>query len=162
MGSLVFVFIAYFITAKLFLPHHYGWGTLPATIWPPVGIALVAVIFGGYRMWIPIFLAQFFSVYTQPEATYPAALLSAGAHAVEAVVALYFLRLLKFNSALRDSRSMFILLGITFIVTLIAPLISTTAQVLLTTPIVSPVIHFGNGWGAGIFSALVITPFVLT
>ncbi len=161
-GSLVFVFFVYFITAKLFLPPNFGWDTLPAIIWPPVGIALVAVILGGYRMLIPIFAAQFFAVHTQPGADYPVALLFAGAYALEAGIARYLLLQLKFNPALRDSRSMFILLGITFFVTLIAPFVGTIAHVLFGKPTVSPMLYLGHGWGAGAFSVIDTTPFVLT
>lgn len=161
IAGFVFVFVSYFVTAKFFLYIYHEWNT-SALIWPPVGIALVAVIFGGYRMWMPIFLAQFLAIYTQPAGVYSTALILAAAYTLQAIVALLMLRWLKFDSSLRDSRSMFILVGITFIVTLIQPFISTMAQEFFGTLSLPPLVNLGRGWGAGIFSVLVITPFVLT
>lgn len=161
VAGFVFVFLGYFITAKFFLYIYSEWNT-SALIWPPVGIALVAVILGGYRMWLPLFFAQFLAVYTEPTGEYFTALMLASAYTFQAIAALFMLRWLKFDPHLRDSRSMFILVGITFIVSLVQPLISTTAQWFFGTLTLSPIVNIGHGWGAGIFSVLVITPFVLT
>jgi len=162
LGSFIFVFFVYFFTAKLFLYLNLGWSTSATLIWPPVGIALVAFILWGYQMWLPVFAAQFLAIYTDPSAPYSIALIFAAAHVFQAIVGLYLLRLLKFDQTLRDSRSMFTLVGVTLLVTLVEPLIATIAEGTLGTLPISPLVNLGRGWGAGIFSVLVIVPFVLT
>ena len=52
------VFIAYFATARVGQYFFYQLHTSPAIIWPPTGIALAAMLLGGYWMWLPIALAQ--------------------------------------------------------------------------------------------------------
>src|SRR3989344_8199064 len=93
----IIVFVAYFLSAKFGLYLFYEFNTSPALIWPPVGIALAAVIFGGYRMWVPILLAQFLALYTQSPGTYQIAFIIAVAYAVQAAVGLYVLRQFAFE-----------------------------------------------------------------
>ncbi len=155
------VFCVYFFTAQIFLNIYYGLQTSPALIWPPVGIAFLAVIFGGYRMCIPIFLAQFLSVYLRAPGSWQIGLIIALGYALQAVVALYALKRYKFMEHHRPL-NMLVFVWIVFAVTAIEPLIATTAQYFMHILSVSPTLNFGRGWGAGIFSVLVITPFVLT
>ncbi|MBC7836765.1 response regulator [Acetobacteraceae bacterium] len=156
------VFAVYFIAAKACLYIYFAFNTSPALIWAPVGIGLAAVIFGGYRMWLPIFLAQFLAVVTQSPSAYVIAGIIAAAYALQAVVGLYALRKLQFQPSFDQLRNTLILVGAAFFVTMIEPTIATAAQMYLHTLTVSPLLNFGRAWGAGIFSVLVITPFVAT
>jgi hypothetical protein len=160
--AFVFVFFAYFLSAKFGLYVFYTFETSPALIWPPVGIALIAVILGGYRLWLPIFCAQFLAVVTRSPAAYQIVFIFAAANALQAVVSLYVLRRYKFEPALHKLRNTLILISVALIVTLIEPIIATVAQATLYSLSVSPLVNLGRAWGAGIFSVLVITPFILT
>src|SRR6185436_6482288 len=57
-GRLAVLVVAYFLTAKLGLRLDAvaGFATL---VWPPTGIALVAVLLWGKKIWPAIFLAAF-------------------------------------------------------------------------------------------------------
>ncbi len=162
LGAMLGVFVVYFLSAKASLYVYYTFQTSPALIWPPVGIALLAVIFGGYRMWLPIFLAQSAAVIQRSPGAWQIALIIAVAYALQAVVALYILRKFKFDSSLSKLRDMVLLVSVAFVVTLIEPIIATVAQMTLYSLSVSPAVNLGRAWGAGIFSVLVIAPFVLT
>lgn len=149
------VFGVYFIGAKIGLFIYYGLETSPALIWPPVGIALIAVAFGGYRMAIPIFLAQFLAVVSHTPDKYVIALIIAAAYALQAVAALYVMREFKFERELDTLRNAQIFVGIAFLVTIIEPTIAAVAQEFLYN-LENPFLSLGRAWGGGIFSALVI------
>jgi len=157
-----FVFAAYFIAAKLSLYIFYTFQTSPALIWPPVGIAVAAMIFGGYRMWLPILLAQFLAVITQTPNIHLLAFVIAAAYALQAAVALFVLKRFRFETALYRLRNTMILVAVAFFVTLIEPVIATVAQVFLSGLTLSPTLTIGRAWGAGIFSVLVVTAFLVT
>ena len=161
IAAYLFVFVAYFLSAKLGLYLYYEFETSPALIWPPVGIALAAVIFGGYRMWAPILLAQFLALVTQSPGTYQIAFIIAVAYAIQAAVGLYVLRQFAFEPSFDKLRNTLILVGVAFSVTLIEPIIATVAQAYLYSLSVSPWVNLGRAWGAGVFSVLVLTPFIL-
>src|ERR1700721_2465097 len=58
------VFLSCFITAKFGQFLFYDLHPSPALIWPPFGIALGAILVGGYRMWLPIALSEVVAVYS--------------------------------------------------------------------------------------------------
>src|ERR1700744_2011902 len=58
------VFLTCFDTAKFGQYLFYNLNTSPALIWAPFGIALGAILVGGYRMWLPIALAELLAVYS--------------------------------------------------------------------------------------------------
>ena len=64
IASYFIVFIACFLTAKLGEYLFYNAQTSPAILWPPFGIALGAILVGGYRMWFPVALAELFAIFT--------------------------------------------------------------------------------------------------
>lgn len=156
------VFAAYFIAAKASLYFYYGFETSPALIWPPVGIALAAVILWGYRMWVPIFLAQFLALVTHVPGVYDIAALIAAGYALQAVAGAFVLRWLKFDPSLETLRSVLALVVVALLITLIEPAVATAAQWLLGTLSVDPLLNLGRAWGAGVFSVFVFTPFILT
>lgn len=154
------VFLVYFITAHSGLYIFYTFETSPALIWPPVGIALVAVIYGGYRMWLPIFLAQliaFLMIYPQ---LFTIGFVIAAGFALQAVVALYVLRRFNYETQGDSQRNLFLLVGVALFATAVEPVIATLAQMGLGTLTVNPLYNFGRAWGSGIFSVLIIAPFV--
>lgn len=158
----VVVFLVYFLTAKFAIFVYYNFNTSPALIWPPAGIALAAVMFGGYRMWVPIFLAQFLAVFTRTPEAYGIALIIAAGYAVQAVAGLFVLRRFSFEPNFDKLRNTLILLGVAFGVTMIEPAIATLAQSIMGTLTVSPLLNFGRSWGGGIFSILVFTSLIAT
>ena len=98
------VFSAYYFAAKWALDIS-AVNTFAAPIWPPSGIALAALYFGGYRLWPAVALAAFFINYTLG-APLIAALGIALGNTLEAWMAVYLLRNLRFSplfSRLSDS-----------------------------------------------------------
>jgi signal transduction histidine kinase/CheY-like chemotaxis protein len=160
--SSAIVFLAYYIVAEIGLYIYYTFQTSPALIWPPVGIALAAVIIFGYRMWLPIFLGQSLAVILQMPGSYQIALIIAAAYTLQALGGLYVLHYFGFERHLDKLRNTLILVSVAFFVTLIEPTIATVAQQYLYSLSVSPWLNLGRAWGAGIFSVLVFTPFIIT
>ena len=157
-----FVFSAYYLSAELGFYLYSTFETSPAAIWPPVGIALVSVIYGGYRMAIPIFLAQAAAFTMQPSGLSLINTIISIGYTVQAIAALYIMRRLHFVPQLYKLRNTLILAFVAFVVTAVEPTIATLARMILGEVSVSPLVSIGRAWGAGIFSALVITPFALT
>src|SRR6187549_1166178 len=94
------VFVSYFGTAKLgqYLFNHLD--ISPAVIWAPAGIALAAVFLRGYKMLVPIFIAQFLSSFTNPV---PMAIIipfiASLAYTLQAFLGAYVLKKFKFTGA---------------------------------------------------------------
>lgn len=162
VSAVALVFIAYLTTAKLGQYIYFTFDTSPALIWPPVGISIAAVILGGYRMCVPIFLAQFIAIAFRDLDNYAFALITAVAYALQAALALYVLRKLHFRPEIEKLGNMLSLCAVAFLVTIFEPTLATLAQYALGQLPGSIVLNIGRVWGAGIFSVLVITPFVVT
>lgn len=159
IGTLTFV--AYLTSAVLFLQLYRVFETSPAIVWPPVGIALVAFLFGGYRMWLPVMCAQYIASVLQYDAfLYP--LVPALAYTFQAASGLYILRLFGFDPEHVRLKNKLVLVLVSLLVTAIAPLITTTVRVYLDLTTLDFISYFTRGWGAGIFSALVILPLLTT
>ena len=156
----VLVFFTCFLTAKLGLYIYYTFHTSPALIWPPVGIAIAAVLFRGYWMCVPIFLAEFLALATQSPHITPIIFINSVAYTIQAAVAAYLFKKFKFEPAFDTLRNTLVLVGVAFLVTLIEPAIVTMAQSFLQ-PLASPILVLGRAWGAGVFSVLVFTPFII-
>lgn len=156
------VFLTYFITAKASLYIYFTFDTSPALIWPPVGIALALFIFYGYKMWIPVFLAQYLAVVTEIQGVQLLALVIAAAYALQGVTSLYILRKARFDHTSHEVKHVLILIYVALGATIIEPIIATLYQILTSTLTVSPSLNLGRAWGAGIFSVLVFTPFILS
>ncbi len=109
--KLLLIFIAYFFTAKggLSLNAVSGFATL---VWPPTGIAIVALLVFGYRLWPSIFFAAFFiNLFTGAAA--PVAVGIAVGNTLEAVVATLLLQRFEFNLEMRTIKDalLFIFFG---------------------------------------------------
>jgi len=162
LKSFLFVFTGYFLVAKASLYVYYEFSTSPALIWPPVGVALAVMYFEGYRILPAILLAQFLSVISYNPQFQLIAFIIAVAYTLQAAVGLYVMRRFGFEPSLYKLRNTIILLGIAFLVTTIEPLIATIAQMYLYPSFTEHLFNFGRAWGAGIFSSLVVTPFLFT
>ncbi len=160
LSSAALVFLVYFVTARISLYVYFHFHTSPALIWPPVGIALAAVLFGGYRMTVPIFLAQFLALSIQLDGAILLPVITGAAYAMQSVAALFIARRLNLALNIDKMRNALILIGLALFVTLIAPLISTALQLIANILTVSPSENIGRAWGGGMFSVLVITSFI--
>lgn len=75
----------------------FHFNTSPAVILMPVGVGLAAVYLGGYRMWLPIACAWFFSALSSPaQPSIFLVVVAALAYPLQAVLGGYVLRRLKF------------------------------------------------------------------
>lgn len=159
--AFVFVFAAYFITAKVGQIIFFDFNTSPAVIWPPTGIALAAVILGGYRMWVPIILAQFAA-----SASYfgivPIVFITTVAYTLQPLIGLYLLRQFNFQPSLDTFRNIFLLVLASFVVTAIGPSITTAAQILMGTLVSGPALVWTRAWAGGAFSVLIITTLAIS
>ena len=156
------VFLIYFITAKASLFVYATYSTSPTLIWPSVGIALAAIILYGYKMWIPIFLAQFLVVITETPEAYLFALTIATGYAIQSVISLYLLRKNGFDHTLPNVKHVLILICVAITANTIEPMIVAIYQMVGGTSILSPFLHHSHVWGAGIFSVLVCTFAILS
>ena len=161
IAAMGLVFIAYLLSALACLHIFYTYHTSPALIWVPAGIAVAAVIWGGYRMWVPIFAAHAAAVLLYVPGAYGAALATGTGHAAQAAAILWFLRRYNFTSELFVMRNTILLVGAAFVFTIIEPVFSTGYTLLAGSP-TPPLVTFSRAWGGGIFSVLVVTPLIIT
>src|SRR5882724_9573632 len=87
---LIAVGFAYFVAAKLGLSMAFAAEQI-SLVWPPTGIALVLVLWGGYRVWPGIWLGAFLANVTSHEPVMVAVAIAAG-NTLEAVTAVWLLR----------------------------------------------------------------------
>lgn len=115
----VVVALAYFGSAKLGLTLAFATESVTA-IWPPTGIALVALVLGGWRLVPGVALGAFFANVTTDVPLYTTLGITTG-NTLEAVVGAYLLGRAGFDPALRRLRDLFALF-------LLAGVISTTVS----------------------------------
>jgi signal transduction histidine kinase/CheY-like chemotaxis protein len=154
-------FFSYFILARFSLYIYYEFETSPAAILPQIGLALAAMILGGYRMWLPILLAQILASYTTGMLSFDRILITAVSQTLQAVASLYILRTFGFTRELGKLKDMLLLIGVALLATSIAPTFSTVVRILTDTIEISPINNWARGWGAGIFSVLAFTPIII-
>lgn len=160
--DVLIVFLIYSLFAWAFLYIFFHFHTSPALIWPPVGIALAAVYFGGYRMALPVVAAQFFITTLFVPAYVVTSLVVAVGYGIQSVVGAYFLHRVGFQPHFDRVRNALIFLVVAILITTIEPTIATIAQVLFSDISVSALYNWGRAWGGGIFSVAVIFPFIAT
>lgn len=157
----VAVAVLYFVVAKLSLYIFYAFNTSPALIWPVVGLGLASVIRGGYKMCLAIFCAQFLALETHTPGLSALPLMVAFGYALQAGCGAYILTKCGFTSELSKLRNILLLVLISFMITMIAPAISTIYQMYFGTLSLEPLANWGRSYGGGIFSVLVFTPAIL-
>lgn len=108
LAKIVILFVAYFSAAYLGLRVDAvsGFATL---VWPPTGIALVAVLFFGYRVWPGIFLAAVL-VNSITGASFLSALGIGVGNTLEPIVGACLLQALGFEKSLRRSKDVLLLI----------------------------------------------------
>jgi signal transduction histidine kinase/ActR/RegA family two-component response regulator len=155
--------IGYFLSAKFGYFLYFTFHTSPAVIWPPVGVGLAIVMLGGYRTWLPIFLAHLAAALTQPQLGFGLySFITATANALQPVLMVAVMRSVGFEPDLNKVRNAFILIAASLSLTLVAPLTSSVAQLLLgLSSVDTAVLNITRSWAAGIFSCVIIVPIVL-
>ncbi|MDR3571811.1 MAG: ATP-binding protein [Candidatus Pacebacteria bacterium] len=152
-------FLSYFGTATFGEYLFYYQHTSPALIWPPFGIAIAAILIGGYRMWLPIALAQLFASYSIGSPL-SAVLTATLGQTVQAFVAVWVMQRFKFDGNLSRIFDAFILIATAVAVSTIAPTFLLFAGVLehgLTSQLD---ITWVRTWAGSMFSILLITPLI--
>lgn len=156
-----FFFLGYYLTACAGLYLFFHFHTTPAVIWPAAGFALAIVYFGGYRVGLPIFLGQFFAVATF-QGFGPVAFISAVAYTTQSLVAVYLLQRVGFEASFEKVRNVLVFIVAALFVTCVAPIISTLGLFASNSLSILPLLNVSRAWAAGIFSVLVVTPFITT
>src|SRR5260221_13855308 len=88
--AVVAVGFAYFVAAKLGLSMAFA-AEQVSLVWPPTGIALVLVLWGGYRVSPAIWIGAFLANITSHEPLMVAAAIATG-NTLEAVTAVWLMR----------------------------------------------------------------------
>jgi signal transduction histidine kinase/ActR/RegA family two-component response regulator len=155
--------IGYFLSVKFGYFLYFTFHTSPAVIWPPVGIGLAIVMLGGYRMWLPLFLAHLAAALTQPQLGLSLySFITAAAHAFQPVLMVAVMRSVGFVPDLNKVRNAFILIAASLSLTLVAPLLISVSQLLAgLSSVDAAVLNITRSWAAGIFSSIIIVPIVL-
>ncbi len=158
----VAAFMAYFSAAKIGLYFYYSFATSPALIWPAAGVSIIAFMLGGYRMWLPLFLAQYLALISEIPNAQLISLIIAAAFTLQGLVALWITRLFRSNLNIGNLKNAIVLISIAFGVTLIEPLVATLVQIYMHTLTVPPFFNFARAWGGGIFGVLTTVPLFIT
>jgi signal transduction histidine kinase len=154
------VFLTCFITAKFGQYLFYEQHTSPALIWAPFGIALGAILVGGYRMWLPIALAELLAVTSAGISPLPVVIAATVGQTLQPLIGAWVMRKFEFDNGLGRIRDAFVLIGIAFIAAAISPSFSTLAQVATHTLNASLEVTWVRNWAGGILSILILTPLI--
>lgn len=154
------VFLACFGTAKFGQYLFYDVHTSPALIWPAYGIALGAILVGGYRMWLPVALAELLAAYTLGVSPLPVILAATAGQTLQAVVGAWAMRKLDFNNDLSHITDAFVLILVAIAAAVIAPIFSMLAQFSTHTLGAGPDTTWIRSWAGGMLSILIVTPLI--
>src|SRR5262245_27124629 len=91
LGQLIFVGLAYFTLAVLGL-RLASIHPSATPIWPPTGLAIAAVLLRGYRIWPAIFVGALVANQLTAGSIFTSLAIASG-NTLEAVIAVYFVRL---------------------------------------------------------------------
>lgn len=135
----------------------------PAVIWAPAGIALAAILLGGWRMAIPIALAQLLAGLTSfgPVVLLYVASATIG-YTLQPLYLSIALRRFGFQGSMETIRDAFVLIGVALIGTAIFPAITALAYSYMHAGATgsSMLTDFGRLWAGNLLSVLVIVPLV--
>jgi PAS domain S-box-containing protein len=135
---LALLFAVYAGTAYFGLRIFDAVGGIATAVWPPTGIALVALSLGGYRLWPGIALAAFWVNWWVQGAPWYASCGMAVGNTIEAVVGTYLLRrVVGFRGTLDRLRHV---VGLVLLAALCSTLVSATIGV-------------ASGWLGGVFES---------
>ena len=154
------VFVLLVATGWVGLYLFYSFPISPASIWPPVGIALAAVYLEGYEMWIPIALSQFVLQLLSP--SNPPVLVSLviiTAYTAQPLLGGYILKRFDFNPSFSHIKDAVLITLIGFTLPLIASLSSAFIAVAVKhLPTAQFFTLWSRSWAAGVLSILILTP----
>lgn len=159
--SWVLIFASYLLTAQIGSFLYRDIGTSPALIWPPVGIALAAVLIEGYWIASAIALGAFLNAFLNG-APFFIIIGSVLANTIQPIIGGFVLRKLRFNPLMNTLHDVFLMLSVATIGTSIMPLINYVFSVSYNyffdaSRAVAP---WPSIWIGGALSALVLTPFL--
>jgi signal transduction histidine kinase/CheY-like chemotaxis protein len=161
--SFLVVFLSLLVTAKFGQAIFFTLQTSPALIWPPTGIALAALLIGGYRMWLPIALAQSISTFTSPASPSLAVVAASTiAYTVMPIIAVYLLKRLGFQSKLNRTRDALMVIATALFLPIFAPAVVTAAQWATGALTATPWTSWSRAWAGSVFSIMVLTPTILS
>ncbi len=155
------VFIAYIVTAQIGIFLYRDLGTSPAIIWPPVGIALAAIILEGYWIWTAIFLAALCNGFLNSSPFF-LVVFSTLANTAQPLIGGAILNRARFDVHLRMPRDMFVMASVALFTTTIVPTVNLCSVLFYNAffDMSRPVPSWSSVWVGGALSALVLTPFL--
>ncbi len=154
------LFCAYYFSAQWALDV-YAVHQFAAPIWPPSGIALTALFFGGYRLWPAIAFAAFFVNYSL-EAPLLAAIGVALGNTLEAWIACYLLKSLRFSPLLNKLSDSVGFIATAFSAPFISAVIGPTVLLLFNVVTRQDLPLTSITWWIGdVLGILVLAPFLL-
>jgi integral membrane sensor domain MASE1/anti-sigma regulatory factor (Ser/Thr protein kinase) len=132
-------------------------------VWPPTGIAVAALILGGYRMWPGIFLGAFVANAVSDEPLITAAGIALG-NTAGPLVAAYLLRLVHFDRNFSRVRDALVFLGFASILAMTVTATNGTLELALAH--IAPWSHLGAVWSqwwiGDASGVLLVAPLILT
>jgi|SRR5665213_498031 len=154
------VFLVCFLTAKFGQYLFYEQNTSPALIWAPFGIALGAILIGGYRMWLPVVLAELLAVFSAGISPLPVMLAATVGQTLQPLLGAWVLNKLGFDGNFARIRDAFVFLGVIFFAAMIAPSIASLTQLLTHSLTATVGITWTRSWAGGVLSILILTPLI--
>lgn len=159
----ILVFALLFLSAKFTQYFFITAQTSPAVLWPTPALALAAVLLGGYRMWLPIALAQFVVTLSNP--TNPPFLVTTAATAIYTIQPLlgaYILNKLKFDHAIIRTRDVLLIMAVGIFLPMLGPAVVTSVQ-WYTSSLSAPLwVVWSRAWAGGVLSILILLPLIVS
>ncbi len=163
MLLLIGSFLLILVSAKFGQYIYYHWQTSPAVLWPSTGIAIAMLWFGGYRYAIPVFLALLGAAITSPSGfIISTAILIPLGQILGIIACVYLLQRFEFEGDFASIKNLIIFVWVIVVTSAIAPTIATVASLLTESLSVSAYISWSRAWAGHTFSALTLTPLIIT
>lgn len=153
--------ILYFIAGKFSLLFLHGNNIVNMGIFASEGIALAFILFFGKKVWIGIFIGQFYLAYYN-DLPLVTSVGIAATNSFEALLGCYLFKKFNLNINLKTFRDIFYLIGIIFFIQLISASISNI--LLLVNGVISSKDYFESSfswWFGNVMGQLLFTPFLL-
>lgn len=153
-------FVAYYFAARFALEVG-AVNTYAAPLWPPTGIALAAIFYGGYRL-APAILAAAFLVNFMHGAPFVACLAIGFGNAFESVLGVYLLRNFRFRPLFDRMGDSISFIAVCFSVPFVSAVIGPVALALSGAIPAAVLPETSLVWWIGdVLGALIVAPFIL-
>ena len=154
--------IAYILAAKIGFSLAFGVQQVTA-VWPPAGIAVAALVLGGYRMWPGVLLGAFVANSMANEPVYTATAIAVG-NTLGPLLGAYLLRVFHFDHTFARVRDALVFVAFASIVAMSVTATNGTLQLALAhlTPWTSLRSVWGLWWTGDAMGVLLVAPFILT